>query len=314
MVARLGQVLYWTASGLAVAVACFGFWFIYLEEGNASPALLIPLGIAGLIYLLGLACRFVLAGPKKSQMSAPTVSASTHRAPLTQAKVDELNKSLKAINEQLGFPPGTGPTHVLVDGELKTISVGHAERMKNDPTYAFGNKVAGLVLEISDLENALSEAVARSDTAAVHKIKTEIASRESEAYALATVQAATQKKAPSAAPTSQRGASTGDEGRRITMADLIDLRKRLMGHWEKALSEAPATGNWSDVEACRRVCEAFHDEVRKGFTSEDFSGEDAVAAASGWDECGRADREYRRVAEAKVRWQKRLEKGAKTLF
>ena len=127
MAARLGLVLYWIASGLAVALACLGaLAFLNLKDG--LPLLLIALVVAGLIYLVGLACRFVLAGPKESQRSAPTVSASTQQAPLTQAKVDELNKSLKAINEQLGFPPGTGPTHFLVDGELKTKNVGHDER------------------------------------------------------------------------------------------------------------------------------------------------------------------------------------------
>jgi hypothetical protein len=315
MAARLGLVLYWIASGFALVLACLGVWAYSADSKAGSPLLLTALGGAGLIYLVGLACKFVLAGPKASQTSAPTVSASTPQAPLTQAKVDELNKSLKAVKDQLGFPPGTGPTHVLVDGELKTKNVGHTERMKNDPTCAFGNKVAGLILEISELENALSEATARSDLAAVHKIKTEIASRESEVYALSTVQAAG-KKAPSTAPTSQRGASTGGEakpikmadliasGQPITMANLIDLRRQLMGFWEKALSEAPVTGNWRDVEECTRVFEAFHDEVRKVITSENFSG-DAAAAASAWDECGRADREYRRLAEAEVRWQMR---------
>jgi hypothetical protein len=174
--------------------------------------------------------------------------------------------------------------------------------MKNDPTYAFGHEVAGLLLEISDLENALSEASARSDVAAVHKIKTEIALRESEAYALSTVQL-TRRKAPSVAPTSQRGASAGQEGKSITLADLIDHRSRLLGFWKEALSAAPATGNWRDVEGCGRICEAFHDEVRKLIASDAFSG-DVAAAASAWDECGRAESEYRRLVEAEARSQK----------
>ena len=68
MAARLGNVLYWTASGIAVLLVISGTLFLYAVHLDhienvifiavcwAAPALI--------VWLFGLACRYVLAGPK----------------------------------------------------------------------------------------------------------------------------------------------------------------------------------------------------------------------------------------------------------
>jgi len=89
----------------------------------------------------------------------------------------------------LGYPEGQGPTGVIVDGEYRVVNVGHTERMKNDPTYAFGNKVAGILLEMQDLENAQKEAQASGDRALAEKITRQLAVLEGEAMTLANLQA-----------------------------------------------------------------------------------------------------------------------------
>jgi hypothetical protein len=63
----------------------------------------------------------------------------------------ESNRILKDLNKSLGFQEGTGPTGIMVDGEYRVVNVGHTARMKNDPTYAFGNKIAGILVEMTDL-------------------------------------------------------------------------------------------------------------------------------------------------------------------
>jgi hypothetical protein len=98
--------------------------------------------------------------------------------------VQEANKSLRELNKSLGFPEGTGPTGIMVDGEYRVVNVGHTERMKNDPTYAFGNKTAGILVEISDLEAALTEAQASGDQTLTQKINKQLASLEREANEL----------------------------------------------------------------------------------------------------------------------------------
>jgi hypothetical protein len=101
----------------------------------------------------------------------------------------EANDSLKKINKMLGYPEGRGPTGIMVDGEYRVVNVGHTDRMKNDPTYAFGNKVAGILLEMQDLENAQKEARASGDRALAEKIARQLAVLESEAMTLANLQA-----------------------------------------------------------------------------------------------------------------------------
>lgn len=100
----------------------------------------------------------------------------------------EANESLKKLNKMLGDPEGQGPTGILVDREYRVVNVGHTERMKNDPTYAFGNKIAGILLEMQDLENALKEAQASGDRVLAEKITRQMATLEAEAMTLANQQ------------------------------------------------------------------------------------------------------------------------------
>lgn len=100
----------------------------------------------------------------------------------------EANRLLQDINKSLGFPEGAGPTGILVDGKYQVVNVGHTERMKNDPTYAFGNEVAGILLDLNSLEGALKEAEARSDHALAAKITAEMSALEKRAIAMAEKQ------------------------------------------------------------------------------------------------------------------------------
>jgi hypothetical protein len=68
--------------------------------------------------------------------------------------VREVDSSLQKVNQLLGFPEGQGPRAVVVDGQMHTVSVGHADRMKNDPSYALGT--------LSMVEPALSSSVGSS--------------------------------------------------------------------------------------------------------------------------------------------------------
>jgi hypothetical protein len=58
--------------------------------------------------------------------------------------IQEADKTLRELNKSLGFPEGTGPTGIMLDGEYRIVNVGHTERMKSDPMYAFGNKTAAI--------------------------------------------------------------------------------------------------------------------------------------------------------------------------
>lgn len=100
----------------------------------------------------------------------------------------EANRLLKDINKSLRFPEGTGPTGIMVGGEYRVVNIGHTERMKNDPTYAFGNELAEILLELNNLESALKEAEAQSDHGFAAKIKAEMAALERQAIALAEKQ------------------------------------------------------------------------------------------------------------------------------
>ncbi|MEY9575846.1 type II secretory pathway pseudopilin PulG [Bradyrhizobium diazoefficiens] len=100
----------------------------------------------------------------------------------------EANRLLQEVNRSLGFPEGTGPTGIMVDGEYQVVNVGHTERMKNDPTYAFGNEVAGILLDLNSLEGALKEAEARSDHALAAKIRAEMSALEKRAIVMAEKQ------------------------------------------------------------------------------------------------------------------------------
>ena len=60
MLQRLGNVICWTASGLALLVVCYGGFFA-LIAAHLRP-LVGGLVVAGLIWLAGRATRYVLAG------------------------------------------------------------------------------------------------------------------------------------------------------------------------------------------------------------------------------------------------------------
>ncbi len=96
----------------------------------------------------------------------------------------EADRLLKEINKRLGFPEGTGPTGVMVDGQYRVVDVGHTERMKKDPVYAFGNEMAGIMMDTNDLENALKEAQASNNTALARSITNELQALERRANAL----------------------------------------------------------------------------------------------------------------------------------
>jgi hypothetical protein len=67
MLQRLGNVIYWTASGAAVLIAALGIWAptTFPDYPTADNLILFTGGgfvIAGLIWLAGKAARYVLAG------------------------------------------------------------------------------------------------------------------------------------------------------------------------------------------------------------------------------------------------------------
>jgi hypothetical protein len=66
MLARLGSVLYWFGCGAALIVLAFGGLVAYEERNfawSSTPATLVVfLVLAGLVWLAGRACRYVLAG------------------------------------------------------------------------------------------------------------------------------------------------------------------------------------------------------------------------------------------------------------
>jgi hypothetical protein len=106
------------------------------------------------------------------------------RADKQKQAVQEANKILRELNKSFGFPEGTGPTGIVQDGEYRIVNVGHTERMKSDPAYAFGDNMAAVLLEMNDLENALKEATAQGDVTLVNIINKALASLQSEANTL----------------------------------------------------------------------------------------------------------------------------------
>jgi hypothetical protein len=67
MLQRLGNVFYWTASGAAVLIAALGVWAptTFPDYPNGGDLILFTGGgfvIAGLVWLAGLAARYILAG------------------------------------------------------------------------------------------------------------------------------------------------------------------------------------------------------------------------------------------------------------
>jgi hypothetical protein len=63
MLARLGYVLYWTGCGLAVLVLMGGLAFTYFAPGASTEvALALTAAVATVCWLVGRACKYVLAG------------------------------------------------------------------------------------------------------------------------------------------------------------------------------------------------------------------------------------------------------------
>jgi hypothetical protein len=67
MLARLGDVLYWLGSGIAIVILAFGAWLVLRgnlggrpEDWWIVPAIFIGYALAA--WLIGRACRYVLAG------------------------------------------------------------------------------------------------------------------------------------------------------------------------------------------------------------------------------------------------------------
>jgi hypothetical protein len=66
MLARLGDVLYWAASLIAVLILAFGAWTMMYraptENTDYITGLVVFGGYALLVLLIGRACRYVLSG------------------------------------------------------------------------------------------------------------------------------------------------------------------------------------------------------------------------------------------------------------
>src|SRR5690349_7166080 len=63
MLERLGYVLYWLGSILALAIIAFAAWLIlFLHASETWNVVVFFGGIAGAIWLIGRACRYVLSG------------------------------------------------------------------------------------------------------------------------------------------------------------------------------------------------------------------------------------------------------------
>lgn len=139
--------------------------------------------IEGLIGGIGLIALGALPGVKGKNRfdTRPAQEAADQDR---QGNVREANRLLKEINKSLGYPEGQGPTGIMVDGQYRVVNVGHTERMKNDPAYGFGNEMAGIMAEMTDLENALKEAQARNDTALARAISNELQALERKANAM----------------------------------------------------------------------------------------------------------------------------------
>jgi hypothetical protein len=169
----------------------------------------------------------------------------------------------------------------MLDGEYRIVSVGHTERMKSDPAYAFGNKTAAILLEMNDLENALKEAIARGDDALVNKINKALASLVSESNTLVEQHQREHKSAG------------WEMSQPLTMATMADVLKNLMKKWEESLQTTITTGYWKDTEACDLVISAYGDKVANALKGGNFSG-DSRKALEVWTNLTTAETNFRR--------------------
>jgi hypothetical protein len=78
MMARMGHVLYWTATAFAMlmlAAVAYGSASCWRNFDLSCAQTSLPRGIVGVfaigIWLLGIACRYVLAGPTRRGRAAP---------------------------------------------------------------------------------------------------------------------------------------------------------------------------------------------------------------------------------------------------
>jgi hypothetical protein len=65
MLARLGDVLYWLGSSIALVILAAGAWLVLagdLVPENRRVVLAIFIGCALVAWLIGRACRYVLGG------------------------------------------------------------------------------------------------------------------------------------------------------------------------------------------------------------------------------------------------------------
>jgi hypothetical protein len=62
VVARLGQVLYWAACGLAALIAATGAYILMTGPENDRGASVGMMGSSVVVWLIGRACLYVLAG------------------------------------------------------------------------------------------------------------------------------------------------------------------------------------------------------------------------------------------------------------
>ena len=66
MLARLGNVLFWTGNAIAALMLCSAVVFLFAADRVAPGELAIVLGVfaavAVAMWLLGRACRYILAG------------------------------------------------------------------------------------------------------------------------------------------------------------------------------------------------------------------------------------------------------------
>jgi hypothetical protein len=62
MLGRLGDVLYWAASGLAVFILTYMAWMVFQAEITDYTFVWTIVGFVVLVWLFGRACRYVLSG------------------------------------------------------------------------------------------------------------------------------------------------------------------------------------------------------------------------------------------------------------
>jgi hypothetical protein len=62
MLARLGDVLYWGTSGLAVLIVFFIAWAVWAAQTTDYVLVFLAAAFAALVWAVGRACRYVLAG------------------------------------------------------------------------------------------------------------------------------------------------------------------------------------------------------------------------------------------------------------